>query len=222
MCLCVFVFLLSSCESKPVLRNAIENHSIGVLSVVWNPHVQIEGRDAVVSLWSRHIAPLTDSFLRGLVNASNSWVRDASSVALQSAFAFYPDAPPPKKDGLALTVVYGYKWVLLQNPAAALHWCSALNVDTVLTAVLTPKAVFSNNDIVVTMSIDLTVFNRQEGRVFSDSLDVKVPLSEEAKKWVLRDPSRLPNVLISHDVVMALNTLYTVPAGVSTGNRNLQ
>jgi len=203
--ICLLGVFVSGCEPKPVLKNALQNHSIGVLSVVWNPLVQVEGRDISVFLGQRHTAPLTDSFLRGLVTVSNSWVRDASSRVLQDAFIFYPDAPPPKKDGMALSVVDGYKWVLLQTPAVALHWCNALNVDTVITAILTPYAVFSNNDVSVTIGVELTVFNRQEGRVFSDTVWVPIALSKDDVRLVLGDPRRLPNALVSQEVLMALS-----------------
>lgn len=189
--------------------------------MVWNPIVQVEGRDSSVSvaLSQRHTGPLTEAFLQGVATVSNSWVRDASSSVLQDAFVFYPDAPPPKKDGMALSVVSGYKWVLLQTPAVALHWCDALRVDTVMTAILTPYAVFSNNDVSVTVGVELTVFNRKEGRVFSDVLRVPIPLSKEAALWVLGDPRRLPNVLVAQDVLIALSNLYPAgPARPATAN----
>jgi hypothetical protein len=217
--LCILAFFISGCEPKPVLKNALQNHSLGVLSVVWNPLVQVEGRAATVVLGPRHTGPLTDAFLQGLVNVSNSWVRDASSRVLQNAFTFYPDAPPPKKDGMALSVIDGYKWVLLQTPAVALHWCDALSVDTVLTAVLTPYAVFSKDDVAVTVVVELTVFNRQEGRIYSDTLRVPIPLSKEAVRWIVGDPRRLPDMLVSSDVLLGLLYLYPVaPDVVSTAN----
>ena len=212
--ICLFGVFVSGCEPKPVLKNALQNHSVGVLSVVWNPLVQVDGRDMSVFLGQRHTAPLTDSFLRGLVTVSNSWVRDASSRVLQDAFVFYPDAPPPKKDGMALSVVDGYKWVLLQTPAVALHWCNALRVDTVITAILTPYATFSNNDVSVTIGIELAVFNRQEGRVFLDVIRVPIPLSKDAVRLILGDPRRLPDVLVSQEVLIALSDFSAVVSDV--------
>lgn len=206
--LCIMGLFIAGCDPKPVLKTALKDRSIGVLSVVWNPNIQVEGRDVTLSLGPRHTEALTDAFLRGLAKVSNSWVRDANSVVLKEALAFYPDAPPPRKDGVALSVVSGYKWVALQKTDVALHWCGALRVDTVLTAILTPRAVFSADKVQVSVLIEFTVFNRQEGRIYTDTLAVPVRLSEDDQRWVLADPRRLPNVLISHQVVGSLSQLY--------------
>ncbi len=207
------------CDSKPVLKNALKDRSIGVLSIVWNSSVHVEGRDVTLSLGPRHTEVLTDAFLRGLAKVSNSWVRDANSLVVKEALSFYPDSPIPRKDGVALSVVSGYKWVALQNPSVALHWCEALRVDTVLTAILSPRAVFAKDSVQILIEIEFTVFNRQEGRIYKDRLQVPVPLSPEDQKWVLGDPRRLPNVLTSQEVAMALSQLYPISSSVPTENQ---
>jgi hypothetical protein len=216
--LCFLGLIASSCDQKPVLKEAIQNRSIGVLSVVWNPRVKVTGRDLRLSLDSRHTEALTDAFLRGLVTLANSWVRDASSVVLQEALSLYPDAPPPRKDGLALSVVSGYKWVDLSTVSLGRHWCNALNVDTVVTVVCTPRVTFVGNDFDVVIDIEFTVFNKQEDRVYRDALTVPIPMSNEDKQWVLGDIRRFANVLISHDVVVGLSHLYEAPSLVPTKN----
>ena len=217
--LCIVGIFIVGCEPKPVLKNALKDRSIGVLSVVWNPNLPLEGRMGAVALGPRQTEVLTDAFLRGLARVSNSWVRDANSLVVKEALSFYPDSPIPRKDGMALSVVSGYKWVALQNPAVALHWCDALRVDTVLTAILSPRAVFAKDSVQIFIEIDFTVFNRQEGRIYKDSLQVPIPLSAEDQKWVMGDPRRLPNVLTSQQVATALSQLYPAAPSVTTENQ---
>lgn len=217
--LCIVGIFIVGCEPKPVLKNALKDRSVGVLSVVWDPNLPLEGREGILALGPRQTEVLTDAFLRGLARISNSWVRDANSLVLKEALSFYPDSPIPRKDGVALSVVSGYKWVALQNLAGALHWCDALRVDTVLTAILSPRAVFSKDNVQILVDIEFTVFNRQEGRIYKDSIQVLIPLSAEDQKWVMGDPRRLPNVLTSQQVAAALSQLYPLASSVPTENQ---